>query len=200
MRPLRVFAKVTCFIRQFDGYPHHVVTNVQNHSILGYLGGVSVPLDIWPLVHQSLLLSLSPAHPKTAAGCLVIRQYECPIPGKDSQRPNCDSRPLASHKENVEKCWKLWKALVDVLFTFFSKGYPQRKTWWTCSNMFQFRSPPRIRRHKFQLYVAAGGVCSHHRPCAQEIRYSLLRTHMDRKPAQRSVIETLAHQTQWVCY
>ena len=70
----------------------------------------------WCCTHLCSFLCPLPAHPKTAAGCLVIRQYECPIPGKDSQRgPNCDSRPITSHKENVEKCWKL--------YTFFGMSY-----------------------------------------------------------------------------
>ena len=73
-----------------------------------------------------------PAHPKTAAGCLVIRQYECPIPGKDSQRGQNGHWHLWTLKENLESSNK------TLLLMSFSHLFPRdihsKKTAMPCSN------------------------------------------------------------------
>ena len=177
-----------------DGYPHHVVTNVQNHSILGWCfrSPWHLALGAAPISAPFSVPTRSPPEDRSRVSC----HSAIWMPNTWKRLATPKLRKQTDSKSQRER-WKMLKTLKGScwypFYDFFPKDIPKEKTWWTCSSMFQFRSPPRIRRHEFQLYVAAGGVCSHHRPCAQEIRYRLLRTHMDRKPAQRSVIETSQH-------
>ena len=122
-----------------EGFWHVLSDNLTDTHIMllqmckttQYLGGVSVPLDIWPLVlHQSLLLSLSPS-----------------CPPEDRSRVSCHSaiwmpntwKRLATwpklrqqtHSKSQRERWKMLKTLKGScwcpFYIFFQRISPKKK-------------------------------------------------------------------------